>query len=105
MNFDLIILIFILSIIIILTLLNNQEAFETAKYNKIYLRSGDTDDHKLEFMYKPVISSIVKYIKRENPEIKIDYAVGNYNFDMITKDDILIWVGNNNIPNFDNGIT
>lgn len=56
---------------------------------------------KLEFMYKPVILSIIELLKYSNNNIDIDFKVNNYNFDDIKENEILIWVGCINIPDFD----
>jgi hypothetical protein len=54
----------------------------------------------LEFMYKPVVLSIIELLKYSNDNIDIDFKVNNYNFDDIKENEILIWVGCVNIPDF-----
>jgi hypothetical protein len=56
---------------------------------------------EMSFMYKPIIISILQYIRHANKNIKI-YYLPKHDFTNITKDDILLWVGfiGNNPPNF-----
>ncbi len=55
---------------------------------------------KLEFMYKPIVSSVIELLKYSNYNIDIDFKVNNYNFDDIKENEILIWVGCISIPDF-----
>jgi len=72
------------------------------KIKKIYLWQGERQDNALQFMYKPVIISILEILEKEiNNIIEIDYRFNNLNFDELEENDLLIWVGCENIPNFD----
>lgn len=56
---------------------------------------------EMSFMYKPIIDSILQYIRHANKHIKINY-LPKHDFTDIQKEDILLWVGfiGNNPPNF-----
>lgn len=71
------------------------------KSNVIHIWQGERNDGALQFMYKPVILSCVKYLEYDNNDIIIDYKINYYNFNEIKANEILIWIGCENIPNFD----
>jgi hypothetical protein len=71
------------------------------KSNVIHIWQGERNDGALQFMYKPVILSCVKYLEYSNNDIIIDYKINYYNFNEIKANEILIWIGCENIPNFD----
>jgi len=86
----------------------NIEKFEEDKLLKydskiIHIWQGENDiyTNKLLFMYKPVNSSIKQFLEYSNNNIQIDYKSNYYNFDEINPNEILIWVGNIGIPDFE----
>ena len=70
------------------------------KYKKIHIWQGDTYNMLLKFMYQPVVTSILNLLKIEIDDNIIDYKINYYNFDEIEENDILLWVGCENIPDF-----
>jgi hypothetical protein len=52
-------------------------------------------------MYKPVVLSCIEYIKNADDTSIVDYKVNYYNFDEIRPNEILVWVGCENIPDFE----
>lgn len=102
MNFIYLLLI-IISILFLL--INSTEYFELKNYlnyksNIIHIWQGERIDNALQFMYKPVILSVIKLLEYSNNDIIIDYKINYYNFDEINPGEILIWVGCENIPDF-----
>ena len=79
---------------------NIQQTIIKRKTKKIHIWQSKGHDNKLEFMYKPIINSIIEFIKEINKNIIIEYKNSNYNNDEIQSNDILIWVGCNNILDF-----
>jgi len=82
------------------------ECFEFENYlnyksNIIHIWQGERNDNALQFMYKPIILSCFKYLKYSNNDYIIDYRINYNNFNEIKPNEILIWVGCENIPNFD----
>lgn len=102
-----IIFVFISVLLLLLFLLiNYTECFEFNNYlkfksNIIHIWQGERNDNALQFMYKPVVVSCYKYLEYSNNDYIIDYKVNYYNFDEIKPNEILIWIGCENIPNFD----
>jgi hypothetical protein len=70
------------------------------KSNKIHIWQTKGHDGRLEFMYKPVINSLIEFIKEININILIEYKNENYNNDEIESNNILIWVGCMEVPDF-----
>jgi len=86
----------------------NIDKFNSIKLNNflnyeskiIHIWQGERDDNKLLFMYKPIVSSIIKLLEYSNNDILIDYKINYYNFNEINPGEILIWIGCENIPDF-----
>ena len=76
--------------------------FQDIKFNKIHVWSGERRDHiKIDFMYKPAFNTIIKLLKSSFDNIVIDYKCGNCNYNNLASNDILIFVGCESIPNFE----
>jgi len=82
--------------------------FNTMKLNNflnyeskvIHIWQFEWDQHnKLEFMYKPIVSTVIKLLEYSNYDIVIDFKINNYDFNEINDGEILIWIGVNN-PDF-----
>jgi hypothetical protein len=78
-----------------------EKQINTYSNKKIHIWQPEWNNNmKLEFMYKPVILSIIELLKFSNYNIDINYKVNYYNFDDIKENEILLWVGFINIPDF-----
>ena len=77
-----------------------KDTFINKKANKVHIWQSKGIYDKLDFMYKPVIISIIEFMK-ENIDIIIEYKYDDYDYNLIQPNDILLWVGCENIPNFD----
>ena len=75
--------------------------FKERRFNKIHVWQGERGDRALKFMYKPVIYTIIQLLKSSFDNIEIDYKCGNGNCNVIASNDILIFAGCIDIPNFD----
>lgn len=71
------------------------DRIETA--NRVHIWQGERGDKTLRFMYKPVMDSLNEILKNRPVNLQVDY----YNFDEIQSNDVLIWVGDEKIPDFD----
>jgi hypothetical protein len=102
--FYLIIIIIIIIIYLLSLYTNNNKIKQTIiKKNskKIHIWQSNGDDGKLEFMYKPVIISLLEFMKEININLIVEYKNHNYDYDEIQPYDILIWVGCDQIPDFE----
>ena len=70
------------------------------KSKKIHIWHSKGHDDKLNFMYKPVIISLLEFMKEININIIVEYKNNYYNNDEIQPNDILLWVGCDKIPDF-----
>jgi len=72
--------------------------FDYMEHKVVHIRHDNLDfkvnDTTIEisFMYKPIIDSILQYIRHANKNIKVNY-LPKHDFTNITKDDILLWFG------------
>ena len=95
-------LIIFLVIILILFLLYNKKnkpnniktTIFKNKFKKIHIRQSNGYNNQLIFMYKPVINSILEFMK------EINIIVSYNSNDEIQSNEILLWVGCENIPDF-----
>ncbi len=97
------IIILLIFLIFILLYMNSFDSFQlinSNKYKNIHVWQGERYDNVLHFMYKPVVLSIINILQEQYNDIIIDYKINYYNFDEILENDILIWVGCDNIPDF-----
>lgn len=88
-------------------MLNHSYGFEYMENKVLHIQHDNIDSKlnnkaiELSFMYKPIIDSIIQYIRHTTKNIKINY-LPNHDFTNIQKEDILLWVGfiGINSPNF-----
>ena len=76
-----------------------KQTFLNKKSKKIHIWQSEGNSHKLDFMYKPIINSLLEFIKN-NINIIVEYKYNNYDNEEIQPNDILLWVGCENIPDF-----
>ena len=70
------------------------------KTNKIHVWQGERCDGALKFMYKPVITSVIKLLQQSNQNVEINYKINYHNFNDINANEVLIWIGCEQVPNF-----
>jgi len=68
------------------------------KTKKIHIWQGG--NLLIDFMYKPIVLSLFKLFKYINKDAIIEYKLNCNDFDYINSEELLIWVGNVNIPDF-----
>jgi len=66
----------------------------------IHIWQSERSDNKLEFMYKPIVSSVIKLLEYSNNNIIINYKINYHDFNEINPGEILLWIGCENIPDF-----
>jgi hypothetical protein len=84
----------------------NKEYFiDKQSFNKIYIFQGEetsgTYAGKVEFMYKPIVNSIIKLLNNTYPSIPIIFKINDFNFNELNENDVFIWIGDNKTDTVD----